>query len=171
MSANDLKRKLGPNQRASQNTERCKTYFALNRYALERVIAGNSSPTFRSFGRARELGVDCRPRDLRLHPVLTPRLNEPWVIKRPSFYVQNLGMDGGYRIQGRSTLRTEVPGQGIAAVSLLGKPSGASSNDLEVASLNLNSDVDAPGASSTVFAVAIVRRTEIAFTLISHAPA
>jgi hypothetical protein len=28
-------------------------------------------------------------------------------------------MDGGYRIQGRSTLRTEVPGQGIAAVGTL----------------------------------------------------
>ena len=80
-------------------------------------------------------------------------------------------MDGGYRIQGRSTLRTEVPGQGIAAVSLLGKPSGASSNNLEAASLNLNSDVDAPGASSTVFAVAIVRWPKVAFTLISHAPA
>jgi hypothetical protein len=72
-------------------------------------------------------------------------------------------MDGGYRIQGRSTLRTEVPGQGIAAVSLLGKPSGASSNDSEAASFNLNSDVDAPSTSSTIFAVAIVRRPEVAF--------
>ena len=81
-------------------------------------------------------------------------------------------MDGGYRIQGRSTLRTEVPGQGIAAVSLLGKPSGASSNDSEAASFNLNTDVEsAPSASSTIFAVAIVRRPEVAFTLISHAPA
>ena len=80
-------------------------------------------------------------------------------------------MDGGYGIQGRSTLRTEVPGQGIAAVSLLGKPSGASGNDSKDASFNLNSDVDAASASSTIFAVAIVRRPEVAFTLISHAPA
>jgi hypothetical protein len=79
-------------------------------------------------------------------------------------------MEGRYRIQGRSTLRTEVPGQEIAAVSLLGEPSGASGNDSEASSFNLNSDVDAASASSTIFAVAIVRRPEVAFTLISHAP-
>ena len=81
-------------------------------------------------------------------------------------------MDGGYRIQGRSTLRTEVPGQGIAAVTVLGKPSGAPSNNSEAASFNLYTDVEsAPSASSAIFAVAIVRRPEVAFTLISHAPA
>jgi len=80
-------------------------------------------------------------------------------------------MDGRYRIEGRSTLRTEVPSQGIAAVSLLGKPSGASSDDSKAASFNLNSNVDAPCASSTIFAVAIVRRPEVPFTFISHAPA
>jgi len=80
-------------------------------------------------------------------------------------------MDGRYRIEGRSTLRTEVPSQGIAAVSLLGKPSGASSDNSEAASFDLNSDVDAPCASSAIFAVAIVRRPEVALTLISHAAA
>ena len=80
-------------------------------------------------------------------------------------------MDGGYRIQGLSTLRIEVSCQEIAAVSLLGKSSGASGNDSEAASFNPNSDVDAAGASSTIFAVAIVRRPEGAFTLISHTPA
>jgi hypothetical protein len=81
-------------------------------------------------------------------------------------------MDGGYRIQGRSTLRAEVPSQGIAAVAVLGKPSGASSNDSEAARFNLNSGIEsAPSASSAIFAMAIVRRSEVAFTLISHAPA
>ena len=80
-------------------------------------------------------------------------------------------MDGGYRIEGRSTLRTEVPGQEIAAVSLLRKPFGASSDDSEAAGFNLNSDVDAPCASSAILAVTIVRRSEVAVTLISHAPA
>jgi len=78
-------------------------------------------------------------------------------------------MDGRYRIQGRSTLRTEVPGQGIAAVGLLGKTSWASSNDSEAASFNLNSHVHASSTSSTIFAMAIVRRPKVAFTLISDA--
>jgi len=58
-----------------------------------------------------------------------------------------------------------------SALGLLGKPSWASSNDFEAVSVNPNSDIDAPGASSAIFAMAIVRRPEIAFTLISHAPA
>jgi hypothetical protein len=62
------------------------------------------------------------------------------------------------------------PGQGIAAVGLLGKSFGASGDDLEAASFNPNSDVDAPSASSAIFAVAIVRRPEAAFALISYAP-
>lgn len=80
-------------------------------------------------------------------------------------------MDWRNRIQRRSTLRTEVPGQGIPALGLPGKPSWTSSNDFEAVSVNPNSDIDAPGASSAIFAMAIVRRPEVAFTLISHAPA
>jgi hypothetical protein len=37
--------------------------FALNRYAVRKVIAANSSPTFRIFGRAGKFGVDRCPRD------------------------------------------------------------------------------------------------------------
>jgi hypothetical protein len=64
-----------------------------------------------------------------------------------------------------------MPGQGIAAVGLLRKPSWTSSNDFEAVSVNPNSDIDAASASSAIFAMAIVRRPEVTFTLISHASA
>jgi hypothetical protein len=64
-----------------------------------------------------------------------------------------------------------VSGQGIAAIGLLRKPSWTSSNDFEAVSINPNSNIDAASASSAILAMAIVRRPEVAFTLISHASA
>ena len=107
-----------------------------------------------------------------MHPELTARPNETRIIKRPGFHIQDVGMNGGYRIHGGPALRTEIPSQGVAAIAVLGKPFWVSRNDVEVASFNPNSGVEsAPSASSAIFAMAIVRRPKVTFTLISHASA
>jgi hypothetical protein len=153
----------------SQNTTCRKTDIELNRYAIEKVLAAKFNPDLLESREDRGLSSPMGP----LIASRTDASAERDLDHQVSQLSRTGRRDGrGCRIHGRSTLRAEVPGQGIAAVTVLGEPSGASSNDSEAASFYLDSGVEsAPSASSAIVAVAIVRRPKIAFTLISHAPA